>query len=359
MPTFDSTPCSCGIAIEGHRCAPVQDPALVELRRRVCERLEAGLIELPVLEEIATRLLWLSSQLATTGPDLAKVVEREPELAAKLELLSNSPTYRGKYPIYGTDRAVTRLGVEMVASFTIGSASEKTFRSTDDEYHALLRSCWKKSVYAAAAGELLAPYADARPELGHLAGLMHTIGEPVLVVGIEALIENGIVARPNPSDLHAAIDPLTPVAAKILVERWKLPAILGVALEQHRRQAATQDSRAEKLAALIRASAAISCHCVCGHAPRPVPDADRFRDTLTLDQDGFEEIAERARLQGDVLLGIYDSQNDAPQQYLSMCCPEGSRQCAGCSPGKGECRDTAATDLLEIRSEPDRRQPAN
>ena len=294
------------------------------------------MIELPVLEEIATRLLWLSSQLATTGSDLARVVEREPELAAKLEFLSNSPTYRGKYPIYGTDRAVTRLGIEMVAAFTIGSASGKTFRSNDGEYHALLRSCWKKSVYAAAAGELLAPYADAKPEIGHLAGLMHAIGEPVLVIGIETLIENGVAPRPSAADLHAAIDPLTPVAAKVLVDRWKLPAILGDALEQHRSTASPEAPRVEKLAALIQASAAISCHCICGHGPRPVPEAARFRSTLALGQEELDAIAERARLQGDALLAIYDSEADGRQSYISMCCPEGSRLCGGCpSEGSG------------------------
>jgi HD-like signal output (HDOD) protein len=150
------------------------------------QELKAGRFELPSLPEVAFRIRDLLANQDCNMSDVAKMVNTDPAIAAKLVKVANSALYRGVSPCDDTLAAISRLGLittkQLITSFAVLSLFESKSHIFKDH----MRSLWKQSVNVAAYSYVLAKQLPAfNPEEALLAGLIHAIGEIVVLTYAE------------------------------------------------------------------------------------------------------------------------------------------------------------------------------
>ena len=144
-----------------------------------------GLDHLPPLTAAATRLIDVASDPELEIKELAKIIEQDPPLTARILGLANSAFFGQKTPILSVEHAIVRvLGLDMVRSLSLSMALAgsfdtsqcKNFEIGDYWLHALVTS-----TLAAAVGRKVSDRENRPIDSLYLGGLLHSIGILVLV----------------------------------------------------------------------------------------------------------------------------------------------------------------------------------
>ena len=160
--------------------------------------------ELPALPGTALEILELASNPRADAQDLARVIEKDAPLAARIMRYANSPLYGLPGRIKDLKGAIARvLGFDFVLNLALGITVGKSLRISVDGPLGL-EAFWRHSVYSAALVEklsLLMP-ADIRPRRGtaYLAGLLHNMGMLLLGHAFQAeffLLNHFLAANPD------------------------------------------------------------------------------------------------------------------------------------------------------------------
>ncbi|HEY9199202.1 MAG TPA: HDOD domain-containing protein [Gammaproteobacteria bacterium] len=160
--------------------------------------------ELPALPGTALEILELASNPRADAQDLARVIEKDASLAARIMRYANSPLYGFPGKIKDLKGAIARvLGFDFVLNLALGITVGKSLRVPVDGPLGL-EAFWRHSVYSAALVEklsLLMP-ADIRPKRGtaYLAGLLHNMGVLLLGHAFQAeffLLNHYLAANPD------------------------------------------------------------------------------------------------------------------------------------------------------------------
>ncbi len=142
-----------------------------------------GRLALPSLPDIALRVRKAVQDPKRSASDVARMVQMDPALAARLVQVVNSPLYRGARPIDNCHSAITRLGLKATRNLVVGFTLRNLFRPETRWIAERLKHTWRHSCRVAAIASVLSrvtPGID--PDRALLAGLVHDIGElPVLV----------------------------------------------------------------------------------------------------------------------------------------------------------------------------------
>ncbi|WP_297526793.1 HDOD domain-containing protein [Thiohalobacter sp.] len=176
-----------------------------------------GRLALPSLPDIALRVRKAVQDPKRSASDVARMVQMDPALAARLVQVVNSPLYRGARPIDNCHTAITRLGLKatrnLVVSFTLRNLFQPETRWIADR----LKHTWRHSCRVAAIASVLSrvtPGID--PDRALLAGLVHDIGElPVLVH-----LEQGAIDLPR-AETEALLARLRGALGTFVLKAWK------------------------------------------------------------------------------------------------------------------------------------------
>lgn len=239
---------------------PTSAPAasdLSALASMLDKRIVAGQLRLPILPDVAVRVREEAGKPTSRADDLARIIELDPALAARILKMANSAMYAGRAEIRNLAQAIGRLGAGMVVAIVMGSVGKEMFKTDRPDFQKLLHTGWERSIVAGAVGRRLAPRAGIAAEEGFLAGLMHRIGVPILLDAAIALARQGKVPLPSVSDFCDVADPLHPRAGRTLLAKWGLPAAMTEAVGYQREpQAAGEEFRT--VAALVGIGAAVA-----------------------------------------------------------------------------------------------------
>jgi HD-like signal output (HDOD) protein len=132
---------------------------------------------LPALPETVHQVRRAMDNPDTSTDDVARIVGRDPSLAAKVVSLANSSAYAFMHRVDTIERATALLGLREVYGVVIGSAVIDYFKEGNHFNH---KAFWRRSLACATACKLIAKV--KRPEgTGSLfaAGLMYDIGRAV------------------------------------------------------------------------------------------------------------------------------------------------------------------------------------
>ncbi len=183
-------------------------------------RARAGAFELPVLPETVTEVLRLTHDPATTAKKLAATVERDPALAAHVLRIVNSPLHRSPMPIRSAEQAIVRIGFAEVRSMALTVAC-KTRVFAVKGFEADVRRSFRHSLATALfAAELTRGGVMGREE-AFLTGLLHDVGEPILLqLAVDLATQHGetVPRAALLSEVHALH---AEVGARLL-RLWKL-----------------------------------------------------------------------------------------------------------------------------------------
>ena len=195
--------------------------------------------ELAPLKVVATKVIAMADDEASTAMDLAYVISSDQALTAKLLRLSNSAYYGYSRRISNVREAVILLGLRTVRSVAISTSLMDALRTPAVEGfdEGLF---WGHSVSVGLCSEVIARGTRvARPEDAFTAGVLHDIGKlAMLLTETERFDEMvGWIADDGATAVDAerqAFDGVThDVVGERLAHEWRFPIALVEAIGEH------------------------------------------------------------------------------------------------------------------------------
>jgi putative nucleotidyltransferase with HDIG domain len=246
--------------------AGVSAPLAPVLRERLERHLESGL-ELPLLPDIAARVLAACEDEHSDARTLEPLIERDPALAAHLLRVANSAAHGTREALVSLRQAVSRLGLGAIRGIVLAvSLQSRVFRAPGHEAH--LKAVWKHSALSAAFAREIARALRRNVEGAFLCGLLHDVGRPVaLQAALAALSGPG---QPLPAQaLAAAEGEFHAALGARLVSGWKLAPWTAVAVARHHAAPHELEGEYQEEAALTQL-AHLTAHWASG--PEPLPE---------------------------------------------------------------------------------------
>lgn len=144
------------------------------------QRARTGDLELPVLPASAAEVIRLTHDDRATPRHVAAAIRRDVSLTAHILRIANSPLYRSSSPIHSLDQAVARLGFGEVRNLALTVACRTRVFSVRG-YEVDVRRTFRHSFAAALFCYELARGRAISGEEAFLVGLLHDVGEPILI----------------------------------------------------------------------------------------------------------------------------------------------------------------------------------
>ncbi len=151
----------------------------------VCSVLDQQTLKLPSLPLVAARLLELTLDDRSCARDLARVIETDPGLAAKILRIVNSAAYGLRQKIASVSQAVALLGFGGIRALALGvTLFEKIVRKEAAAGFGFDRLFfWQHCLAVAELARTLARrLGTADPEEAYIAGLLHDVGKVILEI---------------------------------------------------------------------------------------------------------------------------------------------------------------------------------
>lgn len=193
------------------------------------QKLFASLSDLPSIPKVAQDLILQFDSPSTSLDQVARNIEKDPVISAKILRLANSSRFRGSRESSSIEDAAMRLGFNTLRTLVLSSAVTGAFKASPNFD---LKGFWHKSFQVAAICRLLAkhtPGADA--EIAFTCGVMHNIGELLIQTGapdIAAQINHatkpGGAGRVANETLQLGFG--YPEVGAELAKRWQLPKVI-------------------------------------------------------------------------------------------------------------------------------------
>ncbi len=213
----------------------------IRLKQRVDET-----FDLPAMPDIAQDIMKLRVDPSADANKLAKIVSRDPSLAAQVISWASSPYYGYQGKIDSIETAIARvLGFELVMNLALGISIGKSLNIPKDGPLGV-KEFWKQSIYNATLSEKLsrAMPLKQRPERGliYLSGLLHNFGHLLLGHVFPPqfkLINNTILCNPYIAveDIEFYILGVThEEIGAWLMQNWHMPDELIVAVHRHHQE---------------------------------------------------------------------------------------------------------------------------
>jgi len=156
---------------------------LEQISSHLLTEFEAGRLIVPSLPEVISRISDAINDKRKGTQQVAKIIQLDPGLTARLIQIANSPAYRSYFPIDSCQMAVTRMGLRTTRSIITALVLHNIFKIKSQLLRNRMNRLWQHSCNIAAICYVLAQLHKGKlePEKALLAGLVHDIGElPVL-----------------------------------------------------------------------------------------------------------------------------------------------------------------------------------
>lgn len=193
----------------------VADIALQEIN----ELIDNDRLVLPTLPEVALRARETAEDPNASASDLAKVVNNDAAMTARIIKVANSPIMRGAREIQDVQMAIARLGITCISNLVTGLAMEQMFQATSDLIDKTMRQSWHHSTEVAGIANVVCKhYTKLKPDQATLAGLIHEIGIlPILTYAEESDRLN------DPITLQKVIAAIHPQVGVKILQSWEFP----------------------------------------------------------------------------------------------------------------------------------------
>ncbi|MDJ0806873.1 MAG: HDOD domain-containing protein [Gammaproteobacteria bacterium] len=191
---------------------------------------------LPPLAPTANQMIRLLSQDDVDIDEISRVIEQDPQLAARLIGLANAAYFGQPRPVCNVKRAIVQaLGLQLVKSLVMGIVVHGVFDAVRcPEFN--LEAYWLNALATAVLARQVAtriPEADRSvPDCVYLAGLFHDLGKLLLAHLYPTDYAEALRAKRENPELSAAVMERQFVgisraeAGAWLAKRWALPALI-------------------------------------------------------------------------------------------------------------------------------------
>lgn len=191
--------------------------------KQLIELLKEDKLVLPTLPEVALRAREAAESPHSNAADIARVINNDPAIAARVIKVANSPLMRGPREIKDVQTAIARLGLTCICNLITGLAMEQMFQATSDVVDKAMRKSWSHATEVAGIAHVLCRHytPHLKPDQAMLAGMIHEIGVlPILTYAEESNLLN------DPITLQRLTEKIHPYVGAKILESWKFSADL-------------------------------------------------------------------------------------------------------------------------------------
>lgn len=173
-----------------------------KLPEPILHAIESGRVPSP--PQLLLRLLQMVDDEGTTTGELAKLVSQDPGLSTRILSVANSPALRRGSELSSLDNCLTALGTRLVRSIATCLSIQNLFDRRAGFSASDLSGFWGHSLLVAELSRSLATTTGyAHPDEAYLAGLLHDVGELILLSALGEPYAQLLSASPDEDALQA------------------------------------------------------------------------------------------------------------------------------------------------------------
>lgn len=206
-------------------------PPIEQLERLLVQKLEQGDLELPLLPQVASQVMALTSDPAADASKLSSLIHQDQALAAHVLRIANSPAYMPRSPVVSLQHAVAMLGINLLSEIAF-TASLKAGAFQVPGHEEEVKHLWRHSLASGAFAKEVARARRVNVESAFLCGLLHAIGKPVVL-----RTASGIAKKQNiPADkplLRMLMNGYHSRVGCLIAEKWGLPKQVAEAIQYY------------------------------------------------------------------------------------------------------------------------------
>ncbi len=217
---------------------------------------------LPSMPQVLLRFLQLSSDDNTSMEELAIIVGQDPALSARVLTVANSPALLRGSETKNLLQCLVNLGTRLARTLAACLVLQKAFSPIEDNQNYDLTGFWGHSLRVAEVARAIATEVDyPDQEEAYLSGLLHDIGQLLLLGGVGERYGSMLVLSRDESDLreieeqrlgtdHATV-------GAWMVDQWKLSSFMSDSILFHH-VSAEEIAAADALSRIVWAA-----HVIC------------------------------------------------------------------------------------------------
>ncbi len=214
---------------ESQRQQPIADSGNYGfIHELVTTLIGSGQIDVPVMPEVAARVLALASSSDANAQKLSKLITSDPALASHVMRVAASAAYMPNSPLTSLQQAITWLGLGEVANIAFTVAVQARLLNVPGQRSEIL-AMWREAVCAGVWAREVAGAANLDQGTLYLCGLLHEIGKPVVLQAIADVSQRTRTPLTAKERLRLINEFKGPVGIQV-VRDWKLPEPVAVAV---------------------------------------------------------------------------------------------------------------------------------
>lgn len=184
------------------------------------QHMQSDDLVLPTIPDVSFKIRRAINADNASVSSIARIVQIDPSITARLIQISNSALYLGRKKIESCPEALTRLGLKSAQDIITSFAMKSVFNAKSPVIRHKMAELWEHSSYVASISAVFAhkiPGFD--PDRAMLAGLIHDIG----IVPILTYADNYPDIIAHPKDLAETVNKLRADIGVQIIRRWDFP----------------------------------------------------------------------------------------------------------------------------------------
>ncbi len=190
-----------------------------QLVEQIEHDVESNVLELPSLPEVVVQIQAAINDDKKGIPHVARLVQMDPTLSARVLKIANSPLYRTSLELIDIKQAILKLGLGVTRNIITCLVVNNIFQVKTACLHIQITELWQHSCKVAAISQVLASVTPGlQADRAMLAGLLHDIGVLPVLVYADRFPE----ARSDPERLKQIIADLRADLGRRIIQQWNL-----------------------------------------------------------------------------------------------------------------------------------------
>jgi signal transduction histidine kinase/HD-like signal output (HDOD) protein len=203
---------------------------------KLLEKIDAT--HLPSMPHVLLKLLEVCHAEDSTFEDLAKILNKDTALSAKIMSVVNSPIYGRAGKANSFEHNLVVLGMDAIKSIAISASIYHVFNQFSANAALDLKYFWRHSLTCATLAKMLAQKtAYGSPDEAYLSGMLHNVGQLVLWLNFPKEYASVVVAERDEAQLIALEEKhLGTTHSEVgawLVNSWELQSFMSDAVLYH------------------------------------------------------------------------------------------------------------------------------
>ncbi len=196
----------------------------MDLEKRVLELLETKIktnqLVLPSMPDVFLQVKKIVDDPSSNINNIAKVITRDPSLAARILKVANNALYRSNNEITSVQLAVSRMGLQLIKTLVTSHSITQMFNQPKGPLKPFFNELHKHSAEVSANAYAIAiHYSKINPDEALLAGLVHNIGYLPMAKCIDSFPE----ITNEPSLLIEVMGTLHTQVGEMILKSWSFP----------------------------------------------------------------------------------------------------------------------------------------